>query len=81
VRAQLRILWKSPGYTPHAFSAHPRVPAPVVEKLQQALRELVNHPEGLDVLKNVNFGAIEPAVDNDWEDIRKLNIDAIKSVN
>ena len=81
VRAQLRVLWKSPGYTPHAFAAHPRVPASVVEQVQQALGELINYPEGIDVLGKVNFKAIEKAGDSDWEDIRSLNIDAIKSVN
>ena len=81
VRAQLRVLWKSPGYTPHAFAAHPRVPASVVKQVQQALGELINYPEGIDVLKKINFKAIEKAGDNDWEDIRNLNIDAIKSVN
>jgi phosphonate transport system substrate-binding protein len=81
VRAQLRVLWKSPGYTPHAFAAHPRVPASVVKQVQQALGELINYPEGIDVLKKINFKAIEKAGDSDWEDIRNLNIDAIKSVN
>ncbi len=40
IRDQLRVLWKSDGYTPHAFAAHPRVPPEAVEKIQQAMLKM-----------------------------------------
>ena len=36
-RGQLRILWTSPGYTPHAFAAHPRLDSEVVGTVQTAM--------------------------------------------
>lgn len=81
VRSQLRILWKSQGYTPHAFAAHPRVSARIVDQLQQALRQLDSYPEGIEVLKKVNFDGIEKAEDQDWNDVRSLNIDTLKAEN
>lgn len=74
VRSQLRILWKSRGYTPHAFAAHPRVSVQIVDRLQQGLLQLDSYPEGLEVLKKVNFKKIEKAENKDWDDVRSLNI-------
>ncbi|MDX1697609.1 MAG: phosphate/phosphite/phosphonate ABC transporter substrate-binding protein, partial [Thiohalobacterales bacterium] len=37
VREQLRILWKTPGYTPHAIAARQDVPVDVVDAVRQAL--------------------------------------------
>lgn len=79
VRSQLRILWKSRGYTPHAFAAHPRVSAQIVDQLQQALLQLHSYPEGLKVLDKVNFKGVEKAHNRDWDDVRDLNIDALNT--
>ena len=71
---KLRILWKSDGYTPHAFAAHPRVPQDVVDKLQKALLEMDQDPEGKALLKKLRLKGIEKASDNEWNDVRALNI-------
>ena len=39
VRKDLRVLWQTQGYTPHAFAAHPRVPAAAVAALAEAMLE------------------------------------------
>ena len=73
-RNKLKILWKSDGYTPHAFAAHPRVPKAVVEKLQKALLEMEKDPQGKELLKKIRLKGIEKATDRDWNDVRALNI-------
>jgi len=71
---KLRILWKSDGYTPHAFAAHPRVPQHLVTKLQKALLLMENDPKGKALLKKIRLKGIEKGVDGEWDDVRALNI-------
>jgi phosphonate transport system substrate-binding protein len=73
-RDKLRILWKSDGYTPHAFAAHPRVPKEVVEKLQKALLMMEQEPQGKALLKKIRLKGIEKGINNEWDDVRALNI-------
>jgi phosphonate transport system substrate-binding protein len=77
VREQLRILWKTPGYTPHAFAAHPRLSAEIVKRTADALISMDTNEEGAKLLKNINFNPIGPARDQDWEDVRGLGIDLL----
>jgi phosphonate transport system substrate-binding protein len=74
IRRQLRILWKTPGYTPHAFAAHPRLPAAVVKDTAGALIAMSTDEEGGKLLKNLKFNPIGPAKDEDWDDVRGLGI-------
>lgn len=74
VREQLRVLWTTPAYTPHAIAVHPRVNADAVERLTKALLAMNNDPEGQKLLKTVNFKGIEAAKNSDWDDVRALNI-------
>ncbi len=73
-RNKLRILWTSDGYTPHAFAASPRVPPEVVAKVQAAMLEMDQSPEGRALLKKVRLKGIEQARDEEWEDVRKLDL-------
>jgi len=73
-RNKLRILWKSDGYTPHAFAAHPRVPQAIVSKLQKILLEMEQDPLGKALLKKIRLKGIEQGVDREWDDVRALNI-------
>ena len=73
-KEKLRVLWKSDGYTPHAFAAHPRVPQDIVDKLQKALLEMEKDPTGKALLKKIRFKGIEKGVDKEWDDVRALNI-------
>jgi len=73
-RNKLRILWKSDGYTPHAFAAHPRVPQATVEKLQKVLLKMEQDPQGKALLKKIRLKGIEVGVDREWDDVRALNI-------
>jgi phosphonate transport system substrate-binding protein len=74
VRRKLRILWKTPGYTPHAFAAHPRLSIAVVGETASALTAMGTDEEGRQILKDLNFNPIVSAKDTDWDDVRELGI-------
>lgn len=78
VRDQLRVLWRSEGYTPHAFSVHPRVSEAVATAVQDALTAAKLTGEGREVLGEINFQGIKPAADKDWDDIRALDIELLQ---
>lgn len=77
VQDSLRILWNTPDYTPHAFASHPRVPTEVRQKIAAAMLNTHEDPLGQAALAAINFKAIQPAKDEDWNDIRQLNIDLL----
>ncbi len=74
VRNQLRILWTTRGYTPHAFAAHPRIKTETLERVAAALTGLGGDEAGQTLLQALNFRAMERASDGDWDDVRTLNI-------
>lgn len=74
VREGLKVLWTTPGFTPHAIATHPKLSPATREKLQQALLQMNTDPEGQKLLKSINFKGIEVAEDQDWDDVRELNI-------
>ena len=74
IREQLRILWKTPGYTPHAFAAHPRLSADVVRRTADAMIAMAADEQGAKLLKDLKFNPIGPAQDEDWDDVRGLGI-------
>ena len=77
VREKLRVLWTTLPYTPHAIASHPRVKAVQVEHVKQALINMHQDPEGLKLLKTINFKGLEVASDADWDDVRSLDISVL----
>lgn len=74
VRDQLKILWTTDGYTPHAVAVAPDVSSDTAQQVQQALLAMADDPQGAELLKAINFKAFTPAQDSDWDDVRDLNI-------
>lgn len=74
VRDQLRVLWSTRDYTPHAFAAHPRVPAVQVAALRTAMLEMADEARGRAVLQELGFAGFDTAEDADWADVRALGI-------
>lgn len=73
IREKLRILWKTPGYTPHALAVHSSVDPAVVKRIKAALLKVDTlAPEVLNGLKIKGFVGAE---NSDWDDVRALNID------
>ena len=76
VKAELKILWESKGYSPHAIAVHPRVAAQHSKALVLALGEMhKDSKKGQSLLKKIAFKGFEQAKDSDWDDIRGLQID------
>lgn len=72
VRDQLRVIYETPGYTPHAIAASPRVPADVVAKLQAAFEALGKNPQGRELLAPLRIDGWVASQDSDWDDVRDL---------
>lgn len=79
-REQLRILWRTPGYTPHAIAIHPRVAGKVAGSLQAALLSMVDDPQGAALLKSIGFNALVAASDADYDDIRRLDFRQLEAL-
>lgn len=77
VAAQLRVLWESDGYTPHAFAVHPAMPESLAAELQLALLALEDEPQGRELLAGIKFKGMQVAEDGDWDDVRALGIDLL----
>jgi phosphonate transport system substrate-binding protein len=80
IREQLRVLWTTEGYTPHAFAAHPRVPQPVVARLAGAMYVMGGDAQGSELLEPLSVQGFEAAVDRDWDDVRALEIDLLDDI-
>jgi len=74
-KEQLEVIWTTKGYTPHAIAAHSNIDPIIVQKVQNAFLSLNNSEKGKNLLKNIKFKGIEKAADNDWDDIRSLNLE------
>lgn len=77
IRQQLRILWTSEGYTPHAIAAHPRISAKIQQDISQAILSMNQDPAALSLLKSINFKQLEPGRSEDWDDVRGLGIQSL----
>ncbi len=78
IRDQLRVLWTSPGYTPHPIATHPRLEASVRARLLDAFTGLDQDAGGTAVLGALKYSGFEAATDADWDDVRSLRIDLLK---
>ncbi len=79
-REELRILWTTPHYTPHALAVHPRVAKETLRRLQAAMLGMDGDPRGKEILGRLNFKGFEEGRDADWNDIRKLGIRVLENV-
>lgn len=71
---ELRILARTEPYRSHPFAAHPRVPEETVKKLSAAFLSLSQDETGRRLLDRIAFKGLEPAVDKDYNDIRRLDM-------
>jgi phosphonate transport system substrate-binding protein len=76
-RKNLRILWTSKGYTPHAIAYHPRIPLEISEKIQHALIEMHLDPKGSVILQALNIKGFQSADNHTWDDVRGLGLNTL----
>ncbi|MEP0176381.1 MAG: phosphate/phosphite/phosphonate ABC transporter substrate-binding protein [Paraglaciecola sp.] len=77
VKSQLVTIWETQGYTPHAIAVNPKVSDTSKQKILSALLELNNNIQGKELLKSINFKGIDTATNNDWDDVRSLNLETL----
>ena len=77
VKSNLITIWQTAEYTPHAFAVHPRINATISEKILSALVNLNTNEQGKALLKSINFKGIEAAANNDWDDVRALELETL----
>jgi phosphonate transport system substrate-binding protein len=77
VHAQLRVLWTSEGFTPHAIAVHPRVAQHRVRAIAQALFALHLSEEGKRPVTSIRIKGFQPAQNADWDDARALHLHTI----
>lgn len=74
LKSQLRIIYRTRKYTPHAFAAGGNLaPEKVQAILQGMLKIAQTAPELLEPIKMKGF---EAATDRDWDDVRDLGLSA-----
>jgi phosphonate transport system substrate-binding protein len=79
IKENLRILWKSDGYTPHAIAAHSRISTDIRNSIQKALVDMIQSPDALKALNKLGFNqGFEKASNQDWDDVRRLNLQKLK---
>lgn len=74
VKSQLKVIWKTDSYTPHAIALHPRLSQQHTRALQSALLSLDDTSSGKAQLNKLGLKGFVTAQDSDWNDVRNLNI-------
>lgn len=78
ISGQLRILWTTEGYTPHALAAHPDIPIGIVDRVQRALLHMGDDERGRALLELIKIPTgFTYAHDSAWDDVRGLGIDLL----
>ena len=74
VRDQLRVLWRTREYTPHAIAVHPRVDPSLTRALRDALLALGQADGEGELLEALGMEGFEAGADADWNDVRALDL-------
>ncbi len=74
MRDQLRIVYQTEGYTPHAIAARKDLPEALRSEVQNLLLQISN--DAPDLAKSVGMKGFETASDGNWDDVRRLGLGA-----
>ena len=77
IREQLRIVWTSEGFTPHAIAAHAAMNHNLSKKIQQAFAAMDESEAGIKLLQGIALKGFEMAEDSDWDDVRSLKLNLL----
>lgn len=73
---ELRVLYETPGVTPHPFSAHPRVPAKVQQDVVAAILELSKTPEGQKILEAIQMPKpVQADYERDYRSVEDMKLE------
>jgi phosphonate transport system substrate-binding protein len=74
-RAELRVLYETPGTAPHPLCAHPRVPAVLREAVTQAIVEFGKNENGRTMLMQVDMiQPVRAVYARDYQPLEKLDL-------
>ncbi|VAW67365.1 ABC transporter, substrate-binding protein (cluster 12, methionine/phosphonates) [hydrothermal vent metagenome] len=79
IQQQLKIIWTTKGYTPHAIAAHKNISTDHIHSIQRAFIQLSETENGRRMLAKVNLSGFESAQNTDWDDVRNLNIELLNN--
>ncbi|MBM4439827.1 MAG: phosphate/phosphite/phosphonate ABC transporter substrate-binding protein [Candidatus Rokubacteria bacterium] len=71
-KVRFHEIFVSDGYPDLAVIAHPRTPAPIVEKVRKALLGLKSDPNAAALREKTRFQGFEPATEKDYEGVRRV---------
>ena len=74
VRNELKIIWTSDNYTPHAIATYPSVNEATRQKLVAAFLAVENAEHRVELLAPLAMKGFVKANCDDWDDVRDLNI-------
>jgi len=76
LQSQLRVLFTTPNFVPHPFSAHPRVPQSVREKVITGFLSIATDPVGSGLLKAIQIAQpIRADYTRDYKGLEKLKLE------
>ncbi|ETX09545.1 hypothetical protein MUS1_06845 [Marinomonas ushuaiensis DSM 15871] len=73
-RNELKIIWTSDGYTPHAIATSPHVNEHTRQQLSDAFLAVDVLASSKELLSPLGMQGFQQAEDSDWDDVRSLNI-------
>ncbi len=74
VRQDLKVLWESPGYTPHAFAVKANMALSDRQAILKALLAISHDSSNTWILDSLGFKGFIESNDSDWDDVRELGI-------
>ena len=77
VSDQLKVIWKSQPYTPHAIAARHDLNPKTLERLKKAMLAMNDDPEAKALLDKIKFNGFTHASNSDWDDVRALDINML----
>jgi ABC-type phosphate/phosphonate transport system substrate-binding protein len=78
IRNSLKVIWDSPGFSPHAFVAHPRVDFFSLVKLKRAFVDMIKNEDAKKLLPYIFVdNGFEVARDSDWDEIKLIDLNEL----
>lgn len=78
IRNSLKVIWDSPGFSPHALVAHPRVDFLSLIKLKRAFVDMIKNEEAKKLLPYIFVdNGFEVARDSDWDEIKLIDLNEL----
>ncbi|MGB1261765.1 MAG: phosphate/phosphite/phosphonate ABC transporter substrate-binding protein [Cognaticolwellia sp.] len=79
IRQQLKIIWISEKFTPHAIATHPRIQEDIRQKLLQGFLRVDKASENKVLLAPLKKKGFSQGYDQDYNDVRDLAINSLLS--